>query len=354
MTVRYHLAHDGTELPTYVCQHDKVQNDGPDCQSIPGAGIDAAIGALLIDTLTPLAVEAALTVTAELEHRAHQADQLRAAAVERARYHADLARRRYLAVDPGNRLVADTLEADKNNALRAHRDAQDAYDQAANTATATLTEAQKARIRQLVTDLPAIFNDPHTPHRERKRMARLLLTDVTVTKTADTITCHVRLSGGQNHTLTLPTLKPAWLLRKTPPQVVAAVDDLLGHHTHTEIADILNNRGLTSGEGRPFHKLIVARIVRNYQLASREQRLSEAGLLTLTEMATALGVSTGTVKAWRDAGLVSGHRYNDHGQMLYHRPGPNPPTRHQGHPALTKRRPAQTPQPTATNQRGAV
>ena len=185
-------------------------------------------------------------------------------------------------------------------------------------------------------------------------MARLLLTDVTVTKTADTITCHVRLPGGQNHTLTLPTLKPAWLLRKTPPQVVAAVDDLLDHHTHTEIAEILNNRGLTSGQGHPFHKLIVARIARNYQLQSREQRLRTAGMLTLTEMATTLGVSTSTVKTWRDAGLVNGHRYNDHGQMLYHPPGPNPPTRHHGHPALTKRRPAQTPQPTATNQRGAV
>jgi hypothetical protein len=181
-------------------------------------------------------------------------------------------------------------------------------------------------------------------------MARLLLTDVTVTKTADTITCHIRLRGGQNHTLTLPTLKPAWLLRKTPPEVVAAVDDLLGHHTDNEIADILNNRGLKSGEGRPFHKLIVARIVRNHRLQGREQRLREAGLLTLTEMAATLGVSTGTVKAWRDAGLVNGQRYNDHGQMLYHPPGPNPPIRHQGHPALTKRRPAQTPQSTATNQ----
>jgi DNA invertase Pin-like site-specific DNA recombinase len=108
MTLRYHTAHDRNELPTYVCQQDKVENNGPDCQTIPGAGIDTAIGQLLIDTLTPLAIDAAFTVTAELEHRAHEADQLRAAAVHRARYHADLARRRYLAVDPANRLVADT------------------------------------------------------------------------------------------------------------------------------------------------------------------------------------------------------------------------------------------------------
>src|SRR5439155_2208650 len=89
------------------------------CQAVPGAGLDDRIGQLLIDTLTPLAIEAALTVQAELQHRADQAGALRAAHVERARYHADLARRRYLAVDPANRLVADTLEADWNTALRA-------------------------------------------------------------------------------------------------------------------------------------------------------------------------------------------------------------------------------------------
>jgi hypothetical protein len=76
-----------------------------------------------------------------------QADRLRAAAVERAHYHTDLARRRYLAVDPANRLVADTLEADYNTALRGLRDAQDAYQAATNTAAGTPTEQQTARIR---------------------------------------------------------------------------------------------------------------------------------------------------------------------------------------------------------------
>jgi hypothetical protein len=122
----------------------------------------------------------------------------------------------------------------------------------------------------------------------------------------------------------LPLPLAAWQLRQTPPDVVATIDDLLDHHTHTEIANILNTRGLASGENRPFHKLIVARIVRNYQLRTREQRLRATGMLTLNEMATTLGVATSTVKAWRDTGLVHGQRYNDHGQMLYHPPGPNP------------------------------
>ena len=99
MTVRYHQRRSRL-LPTYVCQRDGIEHARRICQAVPGAGLDDRIGQLLIDTLTPLTIEAALTVSAELEHRADQADALRAAHVERARYHADLARRRYLAVAP--------------------------------------------------------------------------------------------------------------------------------------------------------------------------------------------------------------------------------------------------------------
>src|SRR6266540_3925799 len=123
MTVRYHTRADG-QVPEYVCQAEGIRHGTPICQRIPGVTVDAAVARLLVDTLTPLAIQAALTVAEELVDRADQADRIRAAAVERARYQADLARRRYLAVDPQNRLVADSLEADWNTALREHTDAQ--------------------------------------------------------------------------------------------------------------------------------------------------------------------------------------------------------------------------------------
>src|SRR6266849_4342768 len=200
-------------------------------------------------------------------------------------------------------------------------------------------DANRARIRQLVTDLPAIWNDPATPARERKRIARLLLTDVTVTRTRDTITAHVRLPGGQHHTLTLPIPPTAAQLRKTPAAAVTAIDGLLDHHTHAQIAGILNDRGLTSGEGRPFHRLIIRYIRDEYGLRSREQRLRDAGMLTLTQMAGRLGVPAKTVKIWHHAGLITGHPYNDKGECLYPPPGPNPPTRAQRR-KLSEQRPA--------------
>ena len=336
MTIRYHQRHD-QQLPTYLCQRDGISHGRRICQAIPGAGLDQQIGQLLIQTLTPLTIEAALTVTAELEHRAAETDALRAAHVERARYHADLARRRYLAAGPASRLAADTLEADWNTALRALNQAQDTCDQARKNSTGHLTDAQQTRIRQLATDLPALWDDPPTPARERKRITRLLLTHVTVTRTRDTITAHVPLPAGQHTTLTLPIPPTAAQLRKTPAVVVTAIDELLDHHTHAQIAAILNDRGLTSGEGRPFHPLIVGSIRDEYGLRSREQRLRDAGMLTLTQMAGRLGVPARTVKIWYHAGLITGHPCNDKDQCLYPPPGPSPPTRAQGR-KLSERR----------------
>jgi DNA invertase Pin-like site-specific DNA recombinase len=329
MTIRYH-ARGGKDLPTYLCQRDGIDNARPICTAIPGHSLDEHVGQLLIDTLTPLAVEAALQVSAELRQRAAEADALRAAHVERARYHADLARRRYLAVDPANRLVAGTLEADWNTALRALADAQAAYDKAREQHDGQLTDTQKARIAQLVTDLPGIWNDPATPMRERKRIARLLLTDITVTRTSDTITAHVRLAGGQARTLTLPVPEPAWKIRQTKASTITEIDKLLDHHTCAEIAANLQSRGLANGEGRPYNLTMVQRVIRTYHLPSRRQRLLDAGLIPLSQIAELLGVSPGTVKIWYHAGIVSGQRYNDKGQVLYHPPGPNPPARHQG------------------------
>jgi DNA invertase Pin-like site-specific DNA recombinase len=352
MTVRYHTRR-GHDLPDYVCQANGIATAVPICQAIPGAAIDATIGRMLLDTLTPLALEVALTVADELNARAADADRIRAAHVQRAHHHADLARRRYLAVDPTNRLVADTLEADWNTALRELADTQDAYEQARHTAPGQLDDQQRARIQALATDFPALWNDPDTPQRERKRMIRLLLTDVTLLKTDHHIAVHVRLRGGQHHSLTLPLPQPGWQQRQTPPDVVTTIDELLDHHTHTEIADILNTRGLTSGEGRPFHRLIVRNIRDDHHLRSRHQRLRDAGMLTLTEIAERLHVHPGTVKTWHHAGLITGHPYNDKGECLYQPPGPNPPTPMQGR-KLTYRRPAQTQEDHATTPGGAV
>ncbi|WP_405542603.1 recombinase family protein [Streptomyces phaeochromogenes] len=338
MTIAYHLRH-GREVSDYRCMTHAIQNGGTVCQRIPGPGIEQAVATLLLDELTPLAVEAALKVTDRLAAQAAEADRLRSTHLQRAQHRADLAKRRYLAVDPDNRLVADSLEADWNAALRevaaARRDIE-----RARTEAEPVNEALREKLAHLAGDVHRLWHDPGTPMRERKRIARLLITDVTLTK-AERITAQVRLSGGRHHTLDLPLPLGGGKLWQTPKSVVAAIDTLLEDHTDAEIADILNQRGLTSGKGLPFHRLLVRDIRQDYQLTSRFDRLRDRGLLTAHELASLLGVSVPTVWKWHRAGLLEGEKYNDKNACLYPHPGPNPPRVQQG-VRLDHRRPATT------------
>jgi hypothetical protein len=110
--------------------------------------------------------------------------------------------------------------------------------------------------------------------------------------------------------------------------ILTAIDELLDHHTSGQIAAILNNRGLHSGTGEPFHGKIIDNIIRAYRVRTRRHRLRSQGMLTLAETAAAHGVANNTIKAWRRAGIVSAQRYNDKGEYLYNPPDPaSPPNR---------------------------
>jgi DNA invertase Pin-like site-specific DNA recombinase len=161
MTVRYHTRR-GHLQPEYICQKARIEEAAAGCQTVPGASVDHAVGTLLLATVTPMVLEVALSVQQELESRAEEADALRRQRVERARYEAELARRRYMAVDPDNRLVADALEAEWNERLRTAAEAQDDYERRTAADRAVLSEEQRAKILALATDFPALWRDPDT------------------------------------------------------------------------------------------------------------------------------------------------------------------------------------------------
>src|SRR3954468_14545110 len=145
MTLRYHARQVGL-CPEYVCQRKGIENAEPLCQRIPGAEIDRVVGDLLLELVNPVTLEVALTVQQELQARLDETDHLRRQQVERARYEAELAQRRYMRVDPENRLVADTLEADWNHKLRALSEAQQEYDHRHQHDRHVFDEEQRASI----------------------------------------------------------------------------------------------------------------------------------------------------------------------------------------------------------------
>jgi DNA invertase Pin-like site-specific DNA recombinase len=326
MTVRYHALH-GRRVPDYACQRRGIESGKPPCQMIHGGGIDDAISKLLVETVTPVTLEVALTVQRELETRVDEADRLRRKEVENAQYEVELARRRYMRVDPDNRMVADSLEADWNAKLRELAEAQDRAEQH-RQAENLLDESQRARILGLASDFPRLWNDPRTPDRERKRMARLLIEDVTLLKSGDSATVQIRFRGGATRTLSIPLPKPAWMSRQTSPEVIAAIDRLLDEHTDGEIASLLNERRMTSGTGKQFHRLMIARIRDEYGLRDRYSRLRARGFIDQQQLAKRLHVTTCTIKIWRRAGLLRAHSFNDKGECLFEPPGADTPVKY--------------------------
>ena len=327
----------GRQEAWYVCDRGHTACGEVNCQSVAAAPVDAAIGSLVAEEMTSAAVELAIEIRREVEARHEEADQLRCRAVERAQIEADLAQRRFMLVDPGNRLVADTLEREWNEKLRALAGVRQERERARQQDSVVLDVAIRNKLAAMTTDFHQLWDDPDTANRERKRLLACIIEDATLIKIpAEGVTkIHIRFKGGRTETLTTQNPKSSAQQIKTRPEVVHRVDELLDHHVYSEIATILNESGFRPGAsarlGRAadrFSAKTVAYLMHAYGLRSRYDRLRERGMLDKREMAERLGVHVQTIDRWADFGLIQAHFYNDHGWQLYEPPGPNTPAKH--------------------------
>lgn len=326
----------GRQEAWYVCDRAQGTRGEPCCQSIAGGPIDDAVGELVAAMMTPAAVELTLEIRREIEARCDDVDRLRLRAIERAQFEADLAQRRFMLVDPNNRLVADTLEREWNDKLRTLAQAQEERERGRQEDRLALDDAIRDRLVAMTTDFKALWRDQSLPNRERKRLLAHVIEDVTLIKLAaeGTTKIHVRFKGGKTETLTAQNPKSSAQQVKTRPEVLDLIDKLLDSHTCSQIADILNKQGIRPGGSvRPgkahiqFDALRVSYLAQRNGLRSRFDRLRDRGMLTKPEAAAHLGIHVETLIRWVKHGLVTRHAYNDHA-YLYELPVSNPPVKH--------------------------
>jgi DNA invertase Pin-like site-specific DNA recombinase len=318
MILRYE-SKNGRTKPLYVCERASIAQCRPVCQRVPGTGVDEAIGNVLLESVSPLALEVALHVQAEVQARIAEADRIRKQHVERAQYEADQAKLRYMKVDPNNRLVAHTLEANWNEKLRAVAQAKEEYEKLHAQDNAQLSAEQKAKIVGLASNFPKLWRDPNTLNRDRKRMVRLLVEDVTLKRSED-ISVQIRFKGGATREMHLPMPQPAWALRKTPAPIIRLIDELLEEHPYPEVARELNARGLRSGVGKSFTSERVKHLQKDYHLKSRQARLCEKGWLTAAQVAEVIEEDPHRVYQWCSKGLLEGLRCSERNNQMYRRP----------------------------------
>jgi hypothetical protein len=311
MTVRY--MPDG-QRPVYVCAQVHKDFAGKTCQSLRGDGIDSAVAQLLLAAIAPAQLTIALEAVAHLEAHARAIEHQWQLRLERARYEADLARRRYQEVDPAYRLVARSLEREWNERLTALAQLEHEYAARTPAASQTVSAAERQRILALVHDLPAVWHAPTTTHAEQKQVVRLLIKDVTLTKRPTTIQINVRWQTHACTTLDVPRPQPAWVTRRTAPEVLERIRQWAHDHTDPQIAARLNADGYASGDGTHFSASKVTWLRAAYGIPSGCPLGPAAcptgqrgdGRWSAQAAAAQLNVSVSTIAAWCQTGLLDG------------------------------------------------
>ena len=286
----------------YVCKEPLVRYGRKTCQSVRGDVVDAGISRFVIDVMNHKNIDLALAVQEQVGAEFAEADAQRARRIEGIRYEADLARRRFFEVDPANRLVAAALEADWNERLRDLEEACREREVRAEARDSELSERQVERIRELTRDFEQVWNAPETGNTDRKRLLGHLIEDATLTRDGYEVTIELRMRGGRSVVLeTLHLPRPIAQIRKTAPETVAALDQLLNTHTDEAAARELNRMGHRNWKGEPYTAKRLRSTRRVYGLSSyrerEKKRLRDEGFSTAAEVAEQLGLTYGTVRA---------------------------------------------------------
>jgi DNA invertase Pin-like site-specific DNA recombinase len=253
---------------TYVCGRRRRSYAQGACQRVPGREVDQAVAAAMLAALTPAQVELSLAVLKEIEHQQALLRQQWELRLEAARYAVHLAQRRYEHVDPENRLVARTLEKEWEVCLQEQQTLETTLERFKKQAPLSLDETQRQRLLSLVTDLPQVWQAETTSWAERKELLRLLVADVTLTRQISDIQVQVRW-----HTNAVHTFSVSFPLRGTIPlskPVIDRVRELSRTHTDGEVAEILNQEGLSTAQGKLFTVRRVQGLRRRFDI----QRLS--------------------------------------------------------------------------------
>lgn len=309
---RMHVRYVKGDAPYYTCNHLHQHWGGPTCQSIPGAAIDQRVAAALLAALTPAQLDIALAAFETWEAQARQMDQQWQRRLERARYEATLAQRRYLAVDPDHRLVARNLEQDWNARLAAVEQLEREYAALPTLAIPPLGDRERARIRALADDLPALWQTPTTPWQERKQVLRLLIKDVTLTRAPDQIRIDIRWQTHACTTLTAPRPQLNHEQWRTNPTVIARIRALAARQTDADIATTLNVEGYQPGHSDAFTARKVRWVRRAYGIASACPLKTDTcpngqrgdGRYSTKAAAQALNVHVSTLNKWCRSGQL--------------------------------------------------
>jgi hypothetical protein len=291
--------------PVYQCTWKCLDASAPRaCLAVPATPLDQAIAARPVNAVTPVTIDLALAALADLETRDREISGQWRMRIERARYEAELAERRYESVDPSNRLIAATLEQRWNDAMQRLHELEAELAAFQQHTMRVVTAEQKRQIMQLAEDFPRLWTASTTTHRDRKRILRLLVRDVTVSKGSEpkTIRLNIRWQGGATETLEVLLPPNHADATRYPEAFVSRVRELAVNHHDSEIAQLLDAEGHQSSTGKPLTRSMIQWVRYTHRIPAPKP---PANTFSVKQVCERYGVSKDVVHYWIDRGVIA-------------------------------------------------
>lgn len=309
MSIRYTQQQKGMivrNTPIYMCQRKSVETGGKVCQGIVGTNIDHKLSEIVKERLTPEAIRVSVEVQKEVNRRKGEQSRYFKLQVEKAKYEADLARRRFMGVDPDNRLVALELESAWNLRLSQLQEAEKKYEEEWKKHQYPDDAQLEQSVLGLSENFYKIWDAPELRAEDKKRIVRYLIEDVTLLKKEETTMMQIRFRGGTTEEVEIPNTLPTYKLWQTSDAVLDILRKEGTNHTFKELAAMLNESGYRSGKGRRFDGRIVAYVMREYGIPTKKDKYLSLGYVTTKEMAEKMGIDPCSLRKRIEMGTYDG------------------------------------------------
>jgi DNA invertase Pin-like site-specific DNA recombinase len=299
----------GKKHPIYFCGSIRIEYASPSyCLSFSGELVDKAVADVFLEAIKPAQLQLSIGAVERLETEMRQVNRQLELQIEKACYEADLARRRFTAVDPENRLVGRNLEREWNDLLaevdRLKRE------QSTKVSLKVIGSSERQAILNLSRDLPKIWHAASTTQIDRKQLLRYIIRDVTVTRDNRIVRVGICWQTGV-YTQLMVTLNTTGESLQTDSNTLALIRELAADYTNVGIAEHLNKLGILSRTGRKYNRHMISALRREYGMPRSKPRpplpdLREDGRYSVKKAAEILNVSKDAIAKWWKKGRIDG------------------------------------------------
>jgi hypothetical protein len=263
MSVFYYSTKE-KRAPGYGCVAGYVDG-GATCQMMSSAPVDAAVAELFLAAVTPAQVDVALRALDAYEAERAEARRQRQMQIQQADYEVEIARRRYEAADPANRLVAAELEMRWEEALQERERLKREAEELDRRSASPLGAAERRRVREMAADLGKVWHAATTGMEDRKELLRFLVHRVYLdgVTEAGRIRIEVEWHTGARTKVTVPRPAVGAWAPRTPAAAVERIRELLQNNDYVKISEILESEGFRTAKGLKFDVYSVGYVARS-------------------------------------------------------------------------------------------